>query len=234
DEDGVRSLVAAVAELSRKKCGATIVIEREYDLEEVIVTGKQLDRIHVDREVIEMMWENKDTSLGAMVIRNSRIICVNSKLPLVTSSQLSRAGAGVREYACLGAVETFEAAAICVNGSTGKISILGRIGGDVSIDLGFELKDMNIESGVSEEAICKRLTMFLLGKKDVKTLEELNNPQPEVDKKKKLTKEERLALREEKKRKRLEEKENKKKAPVGSGKESTGKDDEPVAKGFFG
>ncbi|MBE7114568.1 hypothetical protein FT641_17885 [Bacillus paranthracis] len=228
DEDGVSELVAAVAQLSRKKCGATIVIERDYDLEEVIETGKNLDSIHVDKDVVEMIWKNDETNLGAMVIRNSRIISVNGRLPLVTSSQLSRAGAGIREYACLGAVETFEAAAICVNGSTGKISLMGHIDKDVNIDLGFELKDMNIESGVSEEAIRERLTMFLIGKKDARTLDELNNPKPKESKKKKLTKEERLELREQKKRERLEKKEKgKKKAEPEQVKE-------PEPKGFFG
>ncbi|PGT90045.1 DNA integrity scanning protein DisA nucleotide-binding domain protein [Bacillus thuringiensis] len=209
EENNLRLLVSVVSELARERVGATVVIETQYDLEEVIETGKQLDKVHMDRDILELLWKHEETNQGAMVIKNSRIVSVNSKLPLVTSSQLARAGAGTREYASLGAVETFEAVAIAVNGTVGKISMMGILDREMVIDLGLTLKDVDVANGITEEQIYERLQTFLAGTtKKTQTAqktkkEKRERPTP-------LTKEERKAKQEMERQKRLQEREERK------------------------
>lgn len=207
-DDDLRLLVSVVSELARERVGATIVIERDYDLEEVIVTGKQLDKVHLDADILQLLWKHEETSYGAMVIKNSRIVSVNSKLPLVTSSQLARAGAGTREYASLGAVETFEAVAIAVNGEVGKISIMGVLDREMVIDLGLTLKDIDVVSGVTEEQLYERLKMFLTGTK--KTAQKAEHEKKRKERTKPKTKEERKAQKEQERMNRIKEREERK------------------------
>lgn len=207
-DDDLRLLVSVVSELARERVGATIVIERDYDLEEVIVTGKQLDKVHLDADILQLLWKHEETSHGAMVIKNSRIVSVNSKLPLVTSSQLARAGAGTREYASLGAVETFEAVAIAVNGKVGKISIMGVLDREMVIDLGLTLKDIDVVSGVTEEQLYERLKMFLTGTK--KTAQKAEHEKKRKERGKPKTKEERKAQKEQERQNRIKEREERK------------------------
>lgn len=210
EEKDLRLLVSVVSELARERVGATVVIETKYDLEEVIETGKQLDKAHMDRDILELLWKHEETNQGAMVIKNSRIVSVNSRLPLVTSSQLARAGAGTREYASLGAVETFEAVAIAVNGTVGKISMMGVLDREMVIDLGLTLKDIDVAGGITEEQIYARLQTFLAGTtKKTKTTQKKQKGKKTKERQAPLTKEERKAKQEMERQKCLQERKQK-------------------------
>lgn len=198
-KESQREVVKAVATLSKEKRGCLITIATRDGMDDVIQTGKELGSLAISSEVIESFFRDNKLNKGALVIKDNRIVSVNSQLPIVTNDQLNKAGASRREYAGLGAVYEHKAIALIVNAQTGKMSMMGSVGSGLSVDLGFELKERNIQAGVSEDVMVQRLQALLNGSKNQESVHEIANKPP---KKKAKTKEERLKEREEKRQAR--------------------------------
>lgn len=117
----LEQIVEAVAQLSSKKTGALIVLERQTRLHEFVETGIRLDSL-VSTELLMNVFEpNSPLHDGAVIISSGRIASAASVLPL-TDSQLS-GGLGTRHRAAVGMSEQTDAVIIVVSEETGTISL---------------------------------------------------------------------------------------------------------------
>ena len=127
-------LVAAVRDMSLRKCGALIVIERRMKLQALIDDSIPLD-IKVNALVLEsIFYPNSPLHDGAVIIRDDRILAARVILPLTRAEHIS-SRLGTRHRAALGISEESDAVSVTVSEETGAISIacLGNFHRDLSI-----------------------------------------------------------------------------------------------------
>lgn len=117
----VRQLTLAVENMSRRKVGALIVIERNTKLGDYVGTGTLIDAIISDG-LIENIFEPK-TPLhdGAVIIRDERIYAAACVLPLYDDPNISKE-LGTRHRASLGISLVSDSITIVVSEETGVIS----------------------------------------------------------------------------------------------------------------
>ncbi len=121
-EETVDNIVSASMELSSKKTGALIVIERKIGLADIIETGTVLEA-KVTKELLKnIFFPNTLLHDGAVIIRKSRIQAAGCFLPLTISSKVSK-DLGTRHRAAIGLSENSDALVIAVSEETGTISI---------------------------------------------------------------------------------------------------------------
>ena len=135
-------LVAAVRDMSLRKCGALIVIERRMKLQALIDDSVPLD-IKVNALVLEsIFYPNSPLHDGAVIIRDDRILAARVILPLTRAEHISRS-LGTRHRAALGISEESDAVSVTVSEETGAISIACR--GDFHRDLTIPLLEQLLE-----------------------------------------------------------------------------------------
>jgi len=114
-------LVTALTNLSRRRIGALIVLERETGLKDIMATGTRLDA-EISAPLIENVFEpNTPLHDGAMIIQGERISAAACILPLTENSGVSRE-LGTRHRAALGISEATDAIVLIVSEETGIIS----------------------------------------------------------------------------------------------------------------
>ncbi len=118
----VSEMVKALTNMSRKRIGALIVIERQTSLSDVAESGT-----HVDAEISDPLIENifePNTPLhdGAVIIRNERILAAACILQLSDDHSISRE-LGTRHRAAIGMTESTDAVTLIVSEETGIISM---------------------------------------------------------------------------------------------------------------
>jgi diadenylate cyclase len=114
-------LSTAVAQLSKTKTGALIILEQETGLNEHIETGTPLDSKVTSALLLNIFIPNTPLHDGALIIRNNRIAAAGCFLPLTENKNLSKE-LGTRHRAALGVTEMSDAMAIVVSEETGVIS----------------------------------------------------------------------------------------------------------------
>lgn len=121
-EESVQEIVRAMSDMSRKRIGALIIIERHTGLGDVIETGTRVDA-EISAPLIENIFEpNTPLHDGAMVILNRRIEAAACILPLSEDPTISR-DLGTRHRAAIGITETTDAVSLIVSEETGIISM---------------------------------------------------------------------------------------------------------------
>lgn len=121
-ESSVAEIVRAMSNMSRKRIGALIVIERHTGLADVIESGTRVDAT-ISAPLIENIFEpNTPLHDGAMVILNRRIEAAACILPLSEDITISR-DLGTRHRAAIGITETTDAVSLIVSEETGIISM---------------------------------------------------------------------------------------------------------------
>ena len=117
----VNQLCLAVENMSRRKVGALIVLERNTKLGDYVNTGTVIDA-EISDALIENIFEPK-TPLhdGAMIIRDGRIYAAACVLPLYDAPNISRE-LGTRHRASLGISTVSDSITIVVSEETGIIS----------------------------------------------------------------------------------------------------------------
>jgi diadenylate cyclase len=121
DEAAIDEVSAAVTELSRRRHGAIIVIERGTGLENLIETGVHLDAELDARLLQSIFYPNSPLHDKAVVVREQRIVAASCTLPLSMGAGTGRLG--TRHRAALGVSEETDAVAIVVSEESGAISI---------------------------------------------------------------------------------------------------------------
>ena len=117
----VNQLCLAVENMSRRKVGALIVLERNTKLGDYVNTGTVIDA-EISDALIENIFEPK-TPLhdGAMIIRDGRIYTAACVLPLFDDPTISRE-LGTRHRAALGISTVSDSITLVVSEETGIIS----------------------------------------------------------------------------------------------------------------
>lgn len=123
----IGELVTAVVNMSRRRCGALIVIERRIGMRGLADDAVKLD-IKVNSMILEsIFYPNSPLHDGAVLIKNGRIIAARVILPLTCSDEFSKR-LGTRHRAAVGITEETDAVVVLVSEETGTVSIACRGG----------------------------------------------------------------------------------------------------------
>jgi diadenylate cyclase len=121
----VDALIDAVAlscrDLSKRRHGALIVIERETGLEDYIATGRRVDAVPSPDLLGNIFFRNAPLHDGAAIIRGDRIIAAGCTLPLSDADLDS--DLGTRHRAGIGITERTDAVSVVVSEETGGVSV---------------------------------------------------------------------------------------------------------------
>jgi diadenylate cyclase len=125
-----RSLAAvstAALDMSRRKIGALIVMERETGLQEYTEHGISIDGVPSPELLANIFYPNSPLHDGAVILRGDRVIAASVTLPL--SDNTLPGELGTRHRAGLGITERTDAVSLMVSEQTGQISVAadGRI-----------------------------------------------------------------------------------------------------------
>lgn len=134
-QENIAPIVAAVAQLAKKKIGALIAIERTTSLGGVVESGIRLDAL-VSAEVIEtVFWPGSALHDMGMIVHGGRIVAAGCQFPLADSEDVDRS-LGSRHRAAVGMSHECDAVVVVVSEETGTISVAqhGRLRRSVSPD----------------------------------------------------------------------------------------------------
>ena len=144
DKETIVPLVLACLNMSRRKEGALIVIERHLSLNEIVSTGDVIDA-NINQLLIDnIFFKNSPLHDGAMVISNRRIKAAGCILPVAHNQDIPKE-LGLRHRAALGMSQNSDAIVIIVSEETGGISV--AIKGKFQLRLSAE----KLESILTEE-----------------------------------------------------------------------------------
>lgn len=136
----ILEICKACNEMSEKKIGALIVIEKDSALNEVVSTGVKVDAA-VSKELIgSIFFPNSPLHDGAAIIREGRVCAASCILPLTQNTNIS-SDLGTRHRASIGVSEQNDCVVVVVSEETGQISVVhkGRMERDVSDGVLIEL-----------------------------------------------------------------------------------------------
>jgi len=127
-------LVEIVENLSRRRVGALIAIERGIDLKQYLETGTGMDCELTPALVYTVFHKGTTLHDGGMIVRmaDERIAGAGCVFPLI-QRELSDQSIGLRHRAAMGITEESDAIALVVSEETGAISI--AINGKLERDL---------------------------------------------------------------------------------------------------
>jgi diadenylate cyclase len=144
-DEAVEELVAGVANLSARKIGALIVIERRIGLRNYIEGGIPLDAT-ISYDLLASIFQvTSPLHDGAVIVQRDRIAAAACFLPLSVNPKVSRE-LGTRHRAAIGLTEENDAAAIVVSEETGLISLA---------------LDGGLERGLTQDALRIKLRTLL-------------------------------------------------------------------------
>jgi diadenylate cyclase len=130
-----QEILLAISNLSQRKVGALIVVERKIGLRTFAESGVNLDAA-ISRDLLCSIFEPRGTLHdGAVIIQGDRITAAACFLPLTTNPQLMTE-LGTRHRAALGITEESDCLAVIVSEETGKISIAAY--GEIELDVAIE------------------------------------------------------------------------------------------------
>ena len=118
----VNEIDKVVFNMSAKKIGALIVLEREIGINEIIDTGIRVDGLVTAPFMMNVFIPNTPLHDGAAVIRGNRMVAAGCLLPLTENRSLSTE-LGTRHRAALGLSEQCDAVVVIVSEETGIVSI---------------------------------------------------------------------------------------------------------------
>ncbi len=115
----------ACNDMSEKKIGALIVVERDIALNEIASTGVKLDAA-VSKELLQsIFFPNSSLHDGAVIIRDGRVLAAGCILPLTKNTDIS-SELGTRHRASIGVSEQSDAVVVVVSEETGQISVVNK------------------------------------------------------------------------------------------------------------
>jgi diadenylate cyclase len=155
----VEEIVRTAGNLSQRRHGALIVLERESNLGDLIEAGVPVDA-QISKELLSSIFQpSSPMHDGAVIVREGRVSSAGCILPLTLRTNLPE-GLGTRHRAAVGITEETDALVIVVSEETAKISVV--LGGEMlrGLDaprlrvvlreiLGGERKELPLEAEVS-------------------------------------------------------------------------------------
>ncbi len=126
-EDFINALIHAASQLSLRRHGALIVLQRQDDLSEYISTGVRLDAQLSPELIMQIFYPNTPLHDGAVVMHGAHVLAAACVLPLSSSGVLTNTPdrqMGLRHRAALGISEVSDAVAIVISEESGGISVV--------------------------------------------------------------------------------------------------------------
>lgn len=132
EEQIIEEIVTAVINLSQKKIGALIAIEREVALKPYIESGVPLQSKLTHELLSTIFIPNAPLHDGGVIIEEGLLAAAGCLFPLSQNPRLSKI-LGTRHRAALGLTEETDAVVIVISEETGAISV--AMGGKLTHDL---------------------------------------------------------------------------------------------------
>lgn len=143
--EAIDEISRAAADLSRKKIGALIVLERESGLKSYIETGTAIDARVSGSLIASLFVTQSPLHDGAIIIQSGRIAAAGCVLPLPEEERGAIRHLGMRHRAAIGITHETDAVSVVVSEETGTISVAsaGRLTQNLDEDtLAKSLKSM--------------------------------------------------------------------------------------------
>lgn len=122
-EIDIDTILKACNNLSKKKTGALLVIEKTNNLDFLVNTGDTMNAL-VNEAIIEsIFYKNSPLHDGATVIRDNYIIATRVILPVSDSTKIP-SRFGLRHRAAIGVTEKTDALCLLVSEETGELSYI--------------------------------------------------------------------------------------------------------------
>lgn len=121
-KEAIMPIVMAAMNMSKGKVGALIVIEQSVPLDDIVVTGDQIDATINQRLIENIFFKNSPLHDGAVIISNKRIKAAGCILPVSHNLDIPKE-LGLRHRAAMGISQESDAVAVVVSEETGGISI---------------------------------------------------------------------------------------------------------------
>ena len=121
----IMPVVMSCLNMSKKKVGALIVIQRATPLDDIVATGERLDASINQRLIENIFFKNSPLHDGAMIIAYERIRAAGCILPVSHDLHIPKE-LGLRHRAALGITHESDCIAIVVSEETGGISVAIR------------------------------------------------------------------------------------------------------------
>lgn len=118
----VDELVDTAVQLSQRRFGALIVVERDDGLDDIATTGTALGATMTPQLLETIFYPGTRLHDGAVIIRGNEVIAAECVLPLSDNQRIS-ASLHTRHRAALGLAEKTDAAVLVVSEETGNISL---------------------------------------------------------------------------------------------------------------
>lgn len=118
----IQVIVKSACNMSERKIGALIVIERESPLDDIAATGTRLQALASEELIRSIFNPGSPLHDGAIIIRGTRIIAASCTLPLSESAHVGTM-IHTRHKAALGVAEESDAVVVVVSEETGTISL---------------------------------------------------------------------------------------------------------------
>lgn len=122
DKKTLMPVVMACMNMSRRREGALVVIERSVPLDDVVQTGDVIDAKVNQRLIENIFFKNSPLHDGAMIISHQRVKAAGCILPVSHSLDIPKE-LGLRHRAAMGISQESDALAIVVSEETGGISV---------------------------------------------------------------------------------------------------------------
>lgn len=140
----IMPIVMACLNMSKRKVGALIVLERNMPLDDIVNTGERIDA-NISQQLIEnIFFKNSPLHDGAMIISHKRIKAAGCILPVSHNLDIPKE-LGLRHRAALGISQESDSVAVVVSEETGGITVA------IKSDLQVRLTAEKLESILTAE-----------------------------------------------------------------------------------
>lgn len=146
-EEIFEELTRAAFQMSEKKIGALIALEKDVGLGDYLDMGTEVDAKVNSEMLLSIFNPSSPVHDGAAIIRKARISRAGCFLPLAKGEEISKS-LGTRHRAALGLTEETDAVVIVVSEETGEVSIV---------------TDRNIERNMNAQIFMERLRNAFMG-----------------------------------------------------------------------
>ena len=154
-KEDIYKVVIAATELSKTKTGALIVLERDINIQDIILTGVPMDSEVSPQLLVNIFVPKTPLHDGAVVISNNKIAAAACVLPLADDPDIAKE-LGTRHRAAIGISKESDSIVVVVSEETGKISVAkdGTLIADVREDV---LKKILISNIVTKRFADKKV-----------------------------------------------------------------------------
>lgn len=119
----IEEVAGAAANLSRRRIGALIVIEREVGLKSYIESGTPVDAKVTNYLLTSIFMTQSPLHDGAVVIQQGRLVAAGCVLPLPEEERTLPKSLGMRHRAAIGISEETDAVCVVVSEETAAVSV---------------------------------------------------------------------------------------------------------------